>query len=63
MEEADIFVGRIFINADMGFDSKELWEKYKAKGIMASIAFNKRNGHSDSDYYFNKKLYRQGYAI
>ena len=63
LEQADIAVEGRFINADAGFDSKELREKCEAKGIMANIALNKRNGNSDNDYYFDEELYKQRYAI
>lgn len=63
LEQAEIAVDGLFINADAGFDSKELRKKCEAKGIIANIAKNKRNGDSDSDHYFDEKLYRQRYAI
>tara|TARA_Y100001968_G_C19443028_1_gene763630 strand:- start:2674 stop:3132 length:459 start_codon:yes stop_codon:yes gene_type:complete len=63
LEQADIAVDGLFINADAGFDSKELREKCEAQGVIANIAKNKRNGYSNSDYYFDEKLYKQRYAI
>ncbi len=62
LEQAEIAVDGLFINADAGFDSKELRKKCEAKGIIANIAKNKRNGDSD-DHYFDEKLYQQRYAI
>ncbi len=63
LEQAAIAVDGLFINADAGFDSKELRGKCEAKGVIANIAKNNRNGDSDSDHYFDEKLYKQRYAI
>lgn len=63
LEEAGISVDGLFINADAGFDSQKLRDKCEAKGIIANICPNKRNGNSDTDYYFDKKLYQERYAI
>jgi hypothetical protein len=63
LEEADISVEGLFINADAGFDSKELRKKCEAKGMIVNIRPNKRNGDSDNDYYYDEELYKQRYAI
>lgn len=55
LEQANIAVDGLFINADAGFDSQELRDKCEGKGIMANIARNKRNGDTDSDYYYDGK--------
>lgn len=63
LEQAEINVEGLFINADSGFDSRELRNLCEAKGIMANIAYNKRNGNSDNDHYFDEELYEERYAI
>ncbi|WP_268225886.1 IS5 family transposase [Sinomicrobium oceani] len=63
LEQADIAVDGLFINADAGFDSEKLRNLCLSKGIMANIAHNKRNGNTESDYYFDEKLYEERYAI
>ncbi len=63
LEQADIAVAGLFINADAGFDSRELRDKCEARGIIANIARNKRNGDTDDDCYFDEKLYQERYAI
>ena len=63
LEEADICVDGLFINADAGFDSQKLRNKCEAKGIIANICPNKRNGNANTDYYFDQKLYQERYAI
>ena len=64
LEKAEISVDGLFINADAGFDSKKLRDKCEAKGIIANICPNKRNGNNDTeDYYFDEKLFQERYAI
>lgn len=63
LEQANISVNGLFINADAGFDSKVLRDKCEAKGIIANIAENKRNGNDDNDYYFDQELYKERYSI
>ena len=63
LEDAEISVDGLFINADAGFDSQKLRDKCEAKGIIANICPNKRNGNNDADHYFDEKLYEQRYAI
>lgn len=63
LEEAEISVDGLFINADAGFDSQKLRDKCEAKGIIANICPNKRNGNNDKNYYFDEKLYQERYAI
>ena len=53
----------LFLNADAGFDSKEFRVSCDKKEINASICFNKRNGNTDGDEYFDKELYDQRYAV
>lgn len=63
LEDADISVDGLFINADAGFDSQKLRNKCEAKGIIANICPNKRNGNTDTNHYFDQKLYEERYAI
>lgn len=64
LEQADISVDGLFINADAGFDSQELRDQCERKGIIANIAPNKRNGSSDdNDHFFDEKLYKERYSI
>lgn len=41
LEKADIRIDRLFMNADAGFDSKELQKSCESKEIIANICFNK----------------------
>jgi transposase len=63
LEQADISVDGLFINADAGFDTQELRNLCEAKGVIANICFNKRNGRKDRDEYFDQELYDERYAI
>ncbi len=63
LEEADIAVEGLFMNADAGFDSKEFRNSCFKKGINANVCFNKRNGSGDRDEYFDQKLYDERYAV
>src|SRR5690606_14969268 len=45
LEQADISVKGLFLNADAGFDSKEFRNCCERKEIQANICFNKRNGN------------------
>jgi len=63
LEEADIPVEGLFLNADAGFDSREFRKACGKKEVNANICFNKRNGKTDRDEYFDQELYDQRYAI
>lgn len=63
LEQADIAVNGLFLNADAGFDSKDFRESCDRKEINANICFNKRNGNDDRDEYFDKELYDERYAV
>lgn len=63
LEEAEISVDGLFVNGDAGFDSQKLRNKCEAKGIIANMCPNKRNGNTDTDHYFDQKLYDQRYVI
>lgn len=63
LEQADITVDGLFLNADAGFDSKDFRKACAKKDINANICFNKRNGDTDRDEYFDKELYDERYAV
>lgn len=63
LEDADIAVEGLFLNADAGFDSKEFRLSCEKKEINANICFNKRNGNIDRKEYFDQELYNQRYTI
>lgn len=63
LEEAEISVDGLFVNGDAGFDSQKLRDKCEAKGIIANICPNKRNGNNDTDHYFDEELYKERYAV
>lgn len=64
LEEADIPVEGLFLNADAGFDSKNFRESCYKKEINANVCFNKRNGNTkDREEYFDQELYDQRYAV
>lgn len=63
LEDAGVCVEGLFMNADAGFDSREFRENCSKKEINANICFNKRNGNTDRDEYFDQELYDLRYAI
>lgn len=63
LEQADISLDGLFINADAGFDTENLRTKSQSKGIIVNIAHNKRNSKADNDNYFDEQLYKERYAI
>ena len=64
LEQADIAVEGLFLNADAGFHSKNFRESCDKKEIQANVCFNKRNGNTqDRDEYFDQDLYDERYAV
>ena len=64
LEQADISVQGVFLNADAGFDSKNFRQACDKKEINANVCFNKRNGNTqDRDEYFDQDLYDQRYVV
>lgn len=64
LEEANISLEGLFLNADAGFDSKKFRNSCNKKEINANVCFNKRNGNTqDRDEYFDQELYEQRYAV
>ena len=63
LEQAEIPVEDLFLNADAGFDSKNFRESCNKKDIHANVCFNKRNGNTDRNEYFDQELYDERYAV
>ena len=64
LEDADITVKGIFLNADAGFDAEELRRLCSEKEIEANIADNPRNGTLSQTYqHFDEELYKERYVI
>lgn len=63
LEQAELPVKGLFLNADAGFDAQSFRNSCNQKQINANICFNKRNGHADRDQYFDKELYVERYAV
>ena len=63
LAQANIPIYGLFLNADAGFDSKEFRLCCEKKEINANVCFNKRNGDTDRDEYFDQLLYNERYKI
>ncbi len=63
LEQADIAVDGLFLNADAGFDCEGFRSTCDAKGIIPNVAHNKRNGNADNDHLLDEKLYQERYSI
>lgn len=63
LEKAEVDTKGLFLNADAGFDSKEFRKCCESKEINANVCFNKRNGSTDRDEYFDQELYDLRYSI
>ncbi|UZO81397.1 transposase [Aquimarina sp. ERC-38] len=63
LKQANINIDGLFLNADAGFDSKNFRDSCNEQQINANICFNKRNGNSDKDEYFDQELYDERYAV
>jgi len=64
LEQAQIPVEGLFVNADAGFDAKNFRDSCDKKEIQANVCFNKRNGNTqDREEYFDQKLYDQRYVV
>ena len=50
LEQANISIDGLFLNADAGFDSQKIRDKCEAKGIIENLAEKKRNGGHKQDY-------------
>ena len=57
LEQAEIPIEGLFLNADAGFDSKSFRESTDKKEINAHVCFNKRNGNTgDREENFDQDL-------
>lgn len=64
LEKAGIATEGLFINADAGFDAKGFRQAWQKKGVIANVAFNKRNsGKQNQEYLLDEDLYDERYAI
>ncbi|HEX8575622.1 MAG TPA: hypothetical protein VF677_04940 [Flavobacterium sp.] len=63
LEQANIPVEGLFLNADVGFDFKEFRLCCEKKEINANVCFNKRNGDTERDEYFDPLLYNERYKF
>ena len=65
LEEAQISLEGLFLNADSGFDSKNLRDDCFRRSIEANIALNPRSRKSEEaeDTYLDPELYRERTAI
>jgi transposase len=66
LQEADVDLSGVFMNADSGFDAQKLREKCSEKQIEANIDINERNNKeqlSDKYVYFDELLYKRRFVI
>jgi transposase len=66
LQEADVDLSGVFINADSGFDAQTLREKCSEKQIEANIDINERNNKEqlpDKYVYFDELLYKRRFVI
>ncbi len=64
LEQADIPVEGLFLNADAGFDSKNFRYLCAKKEINTNVCFNERNGSTeDRNEYFDQELYDKRYVV
>jgi transposase len=65
MQAKGLNLDGLFLNADPGFDSKELRELCEQYGVFPNIKANKRNAPIDSNegYLFDNELYKDRYVI
>jgi len=64
LEQAEISIEGLFLNADAGFDSKNFRNTCDTKQIHANVCFNKRNGKiAHRDEYFDQDLYDHRFAV
>ena len=63
LEQAEIPIEGLFLNADAGFDSKNFRKSCNKKDIHPNVCFNRRNGNTDRNEYFDQDLYDERYAV
>jgi transposase len=62
LKSAEIKVDGLFINADSGFDSKDLRVMCIQNSIHANIDINRRNSN-DTEIFIDNELYKERYSI
>lgn len=62
LEKADIPTEGLFVNADAGFDADSFRQACLKKGVIANVAFNKRN-KKNQEHLLDEELYKERYAI
>ncbi len=64
LQQAEISLEGVFMNADAGFDCKELRKQCAQKRIQANIFINIRNSKEDiTEHYFDQQLYKKRVVI
>lgn len=64
LEQAQLIINGLFLNADAGFDSLGFREICLSKGIIANIDFNKRNArNTDNQPLLDDLLYKERFAV
>jgi len=63
VENAQIRVDGLFMNADGGFDSIKLKSICEAKEIHLNVAQNKRNAKLEKEHLMDQELYKERYMI
>jgi Transposase and inactivated derivatives len=63
LDNANIRVDGLFLNADAGFDPMEFRQFCISHEIIPNIAINWRNGTNADDIFFDELLYQQRYCI
>jgi transposase len=64
LQAAELSLDGLFLNADAGFDTKNLRNFCQAKGIIPNFDFNKRNKkHFDHQYIMDEELYKHRFVV
>lgn len=64
LEEMDIMVDGLFLNADSGFDAEKLRQKLDEKGVALNCPPNKRNGsRSETDILLDEEMYKERFVV
>jgi len=63
VDQADISVEGLFVNADGGFDGEHLFQVFEKEGMIPNIPENRRNSKFDYNRFLDEKLYDERYSI
>ena len=63
LDNVDIEVKGLFLNADSSFDSKKLRDILYQKEIIGNIKENPLNGDTNIEKYFDKELYKRRFKM